>query len=180
MPILIAAVAAVGGLCLLDLLLTFGVIRRLREHTSMLTGAGARGSEPPAIGLAAGKPPGLFSAVTTSGEEVTGVAGLRVVAFFSSWCSTCPERVPPFVEYLSEHRIGRDSVLAVVAADNSTPAPYLEQLAEVALACVEPTGGEIATAFQVKGFPAFFLLDADGVVAVNGYDPATLPEPATV
>jgi thiol-disulfide isomerase/thioredoxin len=178
MPILIAAVVAVGALCLLDLLLTFGVIRRLREHTSMLTGA--RGSEPPAIGLAAGNPPGVFSVVTTTGEEVTGAVGLRVVAFFSSWCSTCPERVPPFVEYLSRHRIGRDSVLAVVAADNSTPAPYLEQLAEVALACVEPTGGEIATAFQVTGFPAFFVLDADGVVAENAYDPATLPEPARV
>ena len=40
MPILIAAVVVVGCLCLLDLLLTFGVIRRLREHTSMLTAAG--------------------------------------------------------------------------------------------------------------------------------------------
>lgn len=178
MPILIAAVVVVGGLCLLDLLLTFGVIRRLREHTSLLTGT--RGSEPPPVGLAAGNAPGAFSAVTTFGEEVTGAVGLRVAAFFSSWCSTCPERVPPFVEYLSRHHIGRDSVLAVVAADNSTPAPYLEQLADVALACVEPTGGEIAKAFQVAGFPAFFLLDADGVVAENGYDPATLPEPATV
>ena len=50
MPILIAAVVVVGGLCLLDLLLTFGVIRRLREHTSMLTGAGG--------GLRAGCRPG--------------------------------------------------------------------------------------------------------------------------
>jgi thiol-disulfide isomerase/thioredoxin len=177
MPIVITAIVVVGGLCLLDLLLTFGVIRRLREHTSMLTGA--RNSEPP-IGLAAGKRPGAFSAVTTSGDEVTGAAGLRVVAFFSSWCSTCPERVPPFVEYLSAHHIERTSVLAVVAADDPTPAPYLEQLAEVALTCVEPTRGEIATAFQVAGFPVFFLLDVDGVVAVSGYDPATLPEPATV
>ena len=178
MPILIAAVVVVGCLCLLDLLLTFGVIRRLREHTSMLTGAG--GSEPPPIGLEAGKPPGAFSAVATSGEEVSGAAGLEVVAFFSSWCSICPERVPPFVEYLSRHHMRRDSVLAVVAADSSTPPSYLDRLAEVALACVEPTGGEIATAFQVQGFPAFFLVDADGVVAVNGYDPATLPEPTTV
>jgi hypothetical protein len=177
MPILTAVVVVVGGLCLLDLLLTFGVIRRLREHTSRLAGVRV---EPPLVGLAAGRTPGGFSAVTTFGEEVTGAAGLRVVAFFSSGCSTCPERVPPFLEYLSRHHIGRDSVLAVVAADKSLPAPYLEQLEEVALACVEPPSGEIATAFEVAGFPAFFLLTADGVVAVNGYDPATLPEPATV
>ena len=36
MPIVIAAVTIVGVLCVLDLLLTFGVIRRLREHTAML------------------------------------------------------------------------------------------------------------------------------------------------
>lgn len=177
MPILITAVVVVGCLCLLDLLLTFGVIRRLREHTSMLTGTG---SEPPPIGLATGGAPGTFSAVATSGEEVSGTAGLEMVAFFSSWCSICPERVPPFVEYLSRHHIGRNSVLAVVAADSGTTPPYLDRLAAAALVCVEPTGGEIATAFQVKGFPAFFLLDVDGVVAVNGYDPATLPEPAAV
>jgi hypothetical protein len=84
------------------------------------------------------------------------------------------------VEYLSSHRIRRDSVLAVVVADSSTPPPYLDLLTKAALVCMEPTGGKIATAFEVKGFPAFFLLDSDGVVAVNGYDPATLPEPATV
>ncbi len=178
MPILTAAVVVVGGLCLLDLLLTFGVIRRLREHTSMLTAA--RGQTEPTVGLPVGKLPGAFTALTISGEVMTGTAGLRVVAFFSSWCSACPERVPPFVEYLSRHRIGRDSVLAVVAGDASTPPPYLDRLAEVAQACVEPNDGEITKAFEVTGFPAFCLLDADGAVAASGYDPAALPEPVTV
>jgi len=38
MAILSAAVVVVGLLCLTDLLLTFGVIRRLREHTEQLAG----------------------------------------------------------------------------------------------------------------------------------------------
>jgi len=38
MAILSAAIVVVGLLCLADLLLTFGVIRRLREHTEQLTG----------------------------------------------------------------------------------------------------------------------------------------------
>ena len=178
MPILIAAVVVVGCLCLLDLLLTFGVIRRLREHTSMLTAAG--GGLEPYVGLQAGESPGPFSAVTISGEEVAGAAGLRMVAFFSSWCSACPEQVPPFVEYVSRHRIARDSVLAVVAGDDGAPPPYLDRLAEVARACVVQQDGDIAKAFRVTGFPAFCLLDADGAVAASGYDPTALPEPATV
>lgn len=178
MPVVIAVLGVVGGLCLMDLLLTFGVIRRLREHTDMLSGAG---SPPmPAVGLPVGEAPGRFAAVTTDGEPVSGAAGLRVVAFFSSWCSACPERVPPFVEYLDRHQIGRESVLAVVTTDDGTPAPYLDRLAGVAQACVEPSGGEIAAAFQVTGFPAFFLLDADGTVTASEYEPASLPEPAAV
>ena len=38
MAILGAAIVVMGLLCLIDLLLTFGVIRRLREHTEQLAG----------------------------------------------------------------------------------------------------------------------------------------------
>jgi hypothetical protein len=164
-------------LCLLDLLLTFGVIRRLREHTALLSVLGA---PPPVLGLETGRQPGAFSAVTTSGEVVTDAARLRMVGFFSSSCSACPERVPPFVEYLSNHRLGRDSVLAVIQSGDDEPVGYLDQMAEVALVCVEPADGKVARAFEVNGFPLFFLLDADGAVAVSGYDPAMLPAPAAV
>lgn len=175
--ILIAAVALVGALCLLDLLLTFGVIRRLREHTGLLS---AQGSTVPVLGLEAGKSPGAFSAVTTAGETVTDAAQLRLVAFLSSSCSACPERVPSLVAYLSNYRLGRDSVLAVIQDAHDEPVPYLDQLAEVALVCLEPAGGKVSTAFQVNGYPLFFLLDADGVVARSTYDPTMLPAPAAV
>ena len=168
-----------GCLCLLDLLLTFGVIRRLREHTSMLTAA--EGTIESYVGLRAGESPEPFSAVTISGEEVAGAAGLRMVAFFSSWCAACPEQVPPFVEYLSRHRIGRDSVLAVVAGDSSTPPPYLDRLAEVAQACVVQEDGDIAKAFKAS-------LDSRRSACLtpmvswpaSGYDISALPEPARV
>lgn len=178
MAVLIAAVVIVGALCLLDLLLTFGVIRRLREHTTLL--ASAAGSAESVIGLAPGESPGKFAATTNSGEVVNGAAGLEVVAFFSSWCSACPERVPPFLEYVKSNRIGREAVLAVVAQDGATSAPYLDQLATVAQVCIEPHDGVIAKAFQVSGFPAFCLLDADGAVVKSGFNPAALPGLAAV
>jgi hypothetical protein len=178
MPILIAAVAVAGGLCLLDLLLTFGVIRRLREHTDIITAA--RNPTRQASALSAGELPGAFSAVTIDGAPVSGAAGLQLVAVFSSSCSVCPERVSPFADYLDAHGVRRDSVLAVSVGPGSAPAPYLAELAEVAQICVEAEGGEITEAFKVTGFPAFFLLNADGAVAVSGFAPSALPEPAQV
>lgn len=177
MPILIAAVAVVGGLCLLDLLMTFGVVRRLREHSRMLAG-----SDParPLVALSPGELPGDFSRKTLSGSVVTGTTGLRVVAFLASWCSICPERVPSFIGYLRDHRIGRDSVLAVVEGGDDAPPAYLDRLAEVAQVCVEPPDGTIAKAFGVQGFPAFCLLDSAGALVASGHDPATLAEPVGV
>lgn len=178
MPILIAAVTLVGCLCLLDLLLTFGVIRRLREHNALLSTAGLGAPEP--VGLSAGELPAAFSSVTTDGETVSGTSGLRIVAFFSSRCSVCPEKAPPFADYLNAHGIRRDSVLAVSVGPGDVPAPYLCGLTGAAKICVEEEDGNIAGAFKVSAYPAFVLLDADGAVAMSGHDPAALPEPATV
>jgi hypothetical protein len=177
MPVLITAVALVGALCLLDLLLTFGVLRRLREHGTLLSETGQLG--PPVIGLEAGQRPEPFSAVATSGRQVSNDSELVVVAFFSTSCSICQERVGPFSGYLAEQGIGPERVLAMVERDHrGEPPPYLAQLEEVATVCVEPATGPVARAFQVSGFPAFCLLDARGAVLAHGYDPAMLPEPA--
>jgi len=173
---LAAAVVIVGALCLLDLLLTFGVIRRLREHDQMIV----RPPQPamPTIGLAPSEPVGAFSATTTGGELLSGADGLRVAAFFSSSCSVCPERVGPFVDYLTEHLVARDSALSVVVGADGGPPPYLDRLAEVTKVCVEQDDSEITKAFKILGFPAFCLLGTDGTVVAASYDPAMLPEPA--
>jgi hypothetical protein len=180
-PIVIAAVAVVGALCLLDLLLTFAVIRRLREHTAMLADQQRQSlAGPPVIGLSPGEAPGAFSAVTRDGPRVDHNTGLRVVAFLSTACSICPERVPPLLEYLAAHQVDRASTLAVVVGPDSQPAPYLDGLAEFAQVCLEAEDGDVATAFKVAGYPAFCVLGADGTVLASGYDPASLPEPALV
>jgi hypothetical protein len=176
--VLVAAVAIVGVLCLLDLLLTFGVIRRLREHTEMIT----RISVPdvPVIGLAQGDSPAEVAASTTDGAVAGPMAALRLVAFFSTSCSICPERVAPFVEYVTEHQIAKENVLAVVVGPPDQPPAYLDRLAAAAQVSAEADNGALSTAFKVVGYPAFCLLSADGTVRATGYDPAMLPEPAAV
>jgi hypothetical protein len=175
MVVLTGALVVVGALCLLDLLLTFGVIRRLREHTALLSER--RYDGPPVVGVNVGETPGAFAVVTADGAPLSGPAGLRMVAFFSSFCSICPERVPTFLDYLRANHVGRDAVLAVVVGPADEPVPYLDQLAAAALVCTEPDGGALAQAFKVAGFPAFCLLGSDGDVLATSYDPAMLPEP---
>jgi hypothetical protein len=177
MGFVIAAIAIVGVLCLLDLLLTFGVIRRLREQTDIINVVNAGRARGTTLGMAPGEAPAAFSAATTEGAMVSGPAGLRLVAFFSR-CSICPERVAPFADYLTANRIDRDSVLVVSVGPGGEPQPYLSALAPVARICVEPDGGQIVKAFELSGFPAFFLLDAAGAVAATEFDPDELPVPA--
>jgi hypothetical protein len=173
MAIIAAAVIMVGILCLVDLLLTFGVIRRLREQTALL---GSRDGDTAVMRLAGGQVPGSFTAVTPEGDTLTGPAGFRLAAFFSSSCPICPRRVPAFLEYLRANEVAQHAVLAVVLAEPGDSVPYLDRLAEVATLCVQSADGELATAFKVVAYPAFCLLDGDGAVRAISYDPAELPE----
>lgn len=177
MPVLIAAVIVVGILCLLDLLLTFGVIRRLREHTELLR-SHQLSAEPPVIGLAPGQAPEPFAVETVDGAPLSGPTGLRMAGFFASWCAVCPERVAPFIDYIRDNSVPRDSVLAVVLARGDEPPPYLSKLAEVACVSVQQDRAPVTKAFAVAGYPAFCLLDANGAVVTSGFDPAALPAPA--
>ena len=88
MAILVAAIGLVGLLCLADLLLTFGVIRRLRERTEQLAAFAARtlrSAVSPTVR------PRTLAALTAAGSGSTA-AWLRVVTFFAAGCSACPAR----------------------------------------------------------------------------------------
>lgn len=182
MVLLGVAVAIVGVLCLLDMLLTFGVIRRLREHTELLSRIGNPGL--PVLGLAQGAPVGAFTATTMDGEQLNGASGFLAAGFFSSSCSVCPERVGPFAAYLRQHQIPRENAISVAAVTGGSRPAYLDELAEVSVVCVESgdgqagQDGQAAAAFKVQGFPAFCLLDGAGTVLAANYDPAALPAPA--
>jgi hypothetical protein len=176
MPVLVAAVALTAALCLVNLLLTFGVLGRLREHAKLL-GEPRMPSE--VMGLLPGEAPGAFTAVSSTGRQVCNTTGVRVAAFFSTECSVCSERVKPFISYVSTRKISQERVLAVIVA-NGAPnggdltSSYVKQLASVATVCSEQHDGGISAAFKVNGFPAFCLLDDDGLLTASGYDPAML------
>jgi len=178
MPVLIAAVAIVGLLCLLDLLLTFGVIRRLRQHTEYLRARQLLDATA-VISLPVGQVPGPFAAIAEDGAAIAGPAGLRLAGFFSGTCPACPGRVAPFIDYVLANQLARREVLAIVVVGANAPSPpYLPLLAEVAQVTVQPEGNEVVKSFGIIGYPAFCLLDGDGAIAASGFDLDTLPATA--
>jgi hypothetical protein len=173
MPALAAAISVVGILCLLDLIVTLGVIRRLREHTEML--AEMNGGPAPVMGVQVGSSPATFSATAADGGLVSGSSGLFVVAFFSASCPVCPKQVEPFARYLTDSDVPADRALVVIVGPASDPPAYRDRLAAVARLVTEDVDGEISRAYQVVGFPAFVLMDGTGNVLAVSHDPAELP-----
>ena len=175
MPFLVAAVALIAALCLLNLLLTFGVIRKLRAQAGEKADQVADGLIMPAGSTVPG-----FSALTTAGERISRESlGETMLGFFSPGCRACEERLPLFVE--QARRVTREtgrSVLAVVHGTDEEAAPQVAELSEVAHVVVEPNDGPLGEVFDIRGYPVFGLISADGTLATTTFDPARLPAPS--
>jgi len=166
MAYLAAATALVGLLATVNLLLTVGVVRRLREHTTELaelrSGAAVGGGD---IIAPPGSPVGELVTSDVDGHPVT-LGDRALVGFFSPHCEPCRERLPEFVAHAAQRAGG---VLAVVAGSPEEAAEAVDQLRPVATVVVEPDQGPVQKAFRVTGFPAFALVE-DGVVTASHYD----------
>ncbi|MEU1054273.1 hypothetical protein [Streptomyces sp. NPDC005876] len=162
MPFLIAALTLVGSLCLLDLILTVGVIKRLREHTELLANVGGAGNGRASITV--GEEVGDFAVSTVDGERLARdlLAGETLVAFFSPTCQPCKEKLPKFLEYARTLPGGRDRVLATVVGDAEASAALVAELTPVARVVVEEYDGALSAAFQAKAYPTVLKVARDG------------------
>ena len=162
MYVLTAVVVFFAGVTLLNLVLTVGLVRRMRttggghEHPEGVTQRGLQpGESAPALGL----------------EDVTGERG-TLLAFFSTDCSACPRHLPRFLEAVRGYR---GSVAAVLSGRAEKYEFYESELADgvrLAYERGETTmgSGPLISAFGIKSWPAFFLLDPDGKVTAVGLD----------
>ena len=207
MPVLVAAVVVLGLVSLVNLLLTLGVVRRLREHTSQLANIpGPTGATGPAIGSTVA----AFATRTLDGEPITrdGLADQTLVAFFSPGCAPCEELRPAFVRHAATLPGGRERVLAVLTApDGPGPdrapgqiqgqvqgqvqghaegqaqvhAEAVAELAAVARVVVEAPGAElVGAAFGVRRYPTLCVVGADGRVVASGPSLTALRTPVPV
>lgn len=144
-------------LLVINLALLLGVIRRLDAlNVTAPTGQDELPLPSPGTKIQA------FDAVTTTGEVVrtADLTGRTLVAFFAEGCSVCAELIPAFTRYAAA--LPRDRVL-VVAMMWSADGHGYRDLDDIARVVIESPGGPVAAAFGVDGFPAFFQL-ADNVV----------------
>lgn len=178
MAYLAAAVVLVGLVAVVNLLLTIGIVRRLREHTAELAELRTRGTGGGGeVALTAGARVGAFAATGVHGRTVTlDTLGDRpLVAFLSPQCGPCKERLPGFLELAGGRPGGRDSVLAVAVGTGEQTAELVEQLRPVATVVVESDRGPVQQAFAVTGFPAFLLVE-QGVVVASDYELAPVAD----
>lgn len=165
--------ATVVVLCVLitvfNLVLTFGVIRRLKNHTDQFVEIGRMMPRAEPL-IREGQRPAPYTAVSIDGQPVSD-ADLRsggLVGFFSPTCDSCTEWLPRFVTAAAALPGGARTALAVVVADSPAEgAEMAAQLSGVATVVIEPDRGPLAEAFQAKGYPAMGRLGEDGAVVTN-------------
>ncbi|HWO58954.1 MAG TPA: hypothetical protein VNO31_02775 [Umezawaea sp.] len=161
MTALTSAVVLVGALGALNLILTFGVIRRLRGDAGTLTQPS--GIQPPMAPVGTSVP---ANGLDWHGETLVG--------FFMPGCGPCDEQLPGFLEHAQRW----DRSVAVVFDPSGEGAEYIRKLEPAAHVVVEGDSEDsLQKDFQVKGFPSFCVVRDGVVVSVSGRA-ADLSEPA--
>ncbi|MFB7178219.1 TlpA family protein disulfide reductase [Streptomyces sp. NPDC056257] len=149
MYVLTAAVVLLSALCLLNILLTVGVVKRLREHTEILAPIRQQ------AGIRTGDEVGDFQTVSVDGRplERGSLADDSVVAFFAPDCQPCKVLLPEFVRFAEADESGRDRRMAVVIGTPEASQDLVALLNPVAHVVVEEPLGPVGTAFRTSGTP---------------------------
>lgn len=176
MPYLVAVITLLALVTLFDLVVTVGLVRRLRAHSDLLAGLAGGGSEMLAAGTAVPE---------FSGESIDGLlvdrewlSGPAAVAFLAVDCPHCQTNLPEFVAYVRGGGYTREAVLAVIAyhgQDSPAADDMVSVLAPVATVVREISGGAIAAAFSVRGFPTFYLVGVEGTLTAAAHAVRGLP-----
>ncbi|MFJ4967776.1 TlpA family protein disulfide reductase [Streptomyces sp. NPDC088755] len=178
MPFLIAAVVILAVLCLLNLLLTFGVIRKLRVQR-----AEPYAGDDPGLMLPNGSAVPAFAADTLDGGRISQ-ENLRnaLIGFVSTTCSACKEQLPHFLDVAGQHRALGRPVVTFVHGDAEEARALAEPLRAVGQVVVEdaPHEGPTERAFRIEGYPVFGIVDATGTLVASNIKVRKLPVPAPV
>jgi thiol-disulfide isomerase/thioredoxin len=179
MTFLVVVVAIFGVVCLLNLAMMVGVIRRLREHSAHLKRL-LEVVGPQEVMAPVGTQAGSFATTTIAGESLSSsdLAGGTLVGFFSPGCGGCTEQMPRLIEYAQSAPGGRQQIVAVIVADDGDAGAAfdLAKLGAVAQVVVEASGGAMSKAFQVQAYPALCLVAQDRTITASGPDIAMFQE----
>ncbi|WP_037810088.1 TlpA family protein disulfide reductase [Streptomyces sp. NRRL S-1448] len=182
MPYLIAAVVLIGALCLLDLLLTVGLVKRLRAQQAprpSANGFAHDGMLPP------GGIVGAFETRTIDGRSLhrRDLGTGTVVVFLSPGCPPCHRLLPRVAAALGATP-AIEAVAVVTGGMDGDPdtEQLLKELGPVARVVHEPGTGPVTEAFAARAFPIMCRVRAVGdelVVEDVGEHVLPTPAPAT-
>jgi thiol-disulfide isomerase/thioredoxin len=169
-PYVVAALVLVGGLALLNLLLTYGLIRRLREQAAMLTDlmGGLAAAPPGDLARPVGSPVEQFRTEAVDGTAIDTAWFDRptLVGFFSPGCEPCAALVPRFAAAAATTR-----ALAVIEPGPVDDSEYRTALGVHATVVAGEPARAVVEAFGVVGYPTACLVDlvdAEAVITATG------------
>ncbi|MBD0746627.1 hypothetical protein [Streptomyces sp. CBMA152] len=180
MPVLTAAVVVLTVLCLLNLTITLGVVRRLREQSAQRPG---HDEETPESGrLQPGTEIAEFSVSATDGTVLSraGLEDTTLIGVFSPECPPCVDAVPEFVAYARAMSGGRERALARVLAKGEAGAGMVDQLLDVAAVVKGADADTVMAALAARALPTVYLVDRHGKVLASGSRATRLPLPSAV
>ncbi|PXX71661.1 thiol-disulfide isomerase/thioredoxin [Nocardia tenerifensis] len=155
MAYVVAAVVVLAVLVVLDLLLTFAVLRRLRIHEARLSAPGTVRDE-----LIGRRLPRFGASGAT-----------RLVAFFSAGCAPCVEQAAEFARHADAERV---AILVLGSASESERQRLLTALGDAPTVITEPDGDALAAELGVRSFPQLLLVDESGTIVAARHSLAAL------
>lgn len=173
MVFLTAGLVVVALAVAVDLILTVGVVRRLRQHTAMLAASGRTPApEPPKVGDSI-RP---FTATATDGQIVSREALPQggLVVFLSPGCQPCEEQLPGLAAALRESGRPRGTTLVVLIADPAEATHMISALETLAVVvCETPPATQLQEAFGVWSAPLALIVE-DSTIKELSMDTAKL------
>ncbi len=171
-----------GALSSFNIILTMGIVRRLREMNAKERTVTAPKGDMPSVMRTEGEQVEAFEGVTVRNEPVSEQflsVGPVLTGVFAYGCSSCHERIPEFISLIKSQGFDRDRVLVILVGKHADFTEELPLLDPIATVIVEGRQGPVARALGVKAYPALAVIGADGMVRTSGPGVESLTPVAT-
>ncbi|GAA2015374.1 hypothetical protein GCM10009839_08300 [Catenulispora yoronensis] len=178
--VLVPLVCVLAALTVFDLVLTAGLIRRLRDTPASASPTPPGSGRPtgterlPALGIGEPMPRSL---ARSFGDPTTGSV---LVGVFSTECKACPDHLPDFDALGRRRRAEGLTTVAVLSGEADRLGAFRDVLGD-AVTVVEDLGvgpfssGAVTRDLGVRAWPSYVLFDAGGHVAHSAIALAGLP-----
>jgi peroxiredoxin len=104
---------------------------------------------------------------TLDGERVR-LSDLRgkpvLINFWASWCGPCRAEMPHFQAAFEDHAGDGLVVLGVNQIESASPVASFVQELDLTFPILMDSDGDVSAAYQVRGLPTSFFVDADGII----------------